>query len=61
MEINDTAAYMVTKEAPEGPSAFSPILGEDVKNMLRGYEYHPIHDEYVSPDGKIKYKLTLIG
>lgn len=61
MEINDTTAYMVTRFAPEGESSFHPILGEDIKNMLRNCTYDPKNDEYVSEDEIIRYKLTVIG
>lgn len=57
----DTSAYFVEKFDETGSSAFSPILGEDVKNMLRGFDYHENEDEYVSPDGKTRYKLRFIG
>lgn len=61
MEINDTAAYMVTRFAPEGESSFHPILGEEVKNMLRNCTYNPKTDDYISQDKTIRYKLTIIG
>lgn len=61
MEINDTSAYIVIRFAPEGESQFHPVLGEDIKNMLRGFDYDSDNEEYVSSDGAIKYKLILIG
>lgn len=61
MGINDTTAYMVARFSSEGESNFHPIIGEDVKNMLRNFSYDPENDEYVSEDGTVRYKLTVIG
>lgn len=61
MSINDTDAFIVYRTDENGESVFQPILGEDVKNMLRGFDYHENEDEYVSPDGKTRYKLRFIG
>lgn len=61
MEIKDTAAYMVTRFAPEGESSFHPVLGEDIKNMLRNCTYDPEIDTYINSDKTIRYKIMIIG
>lgn len=59
MSINDTDAFIVHRTDENGESVFQPILGEDVKNMLRGFSYN--NEKEIWENGTISYRLRKIG
>lgn len=61
MNINDTDAFMVYRTDENGTSAFHPILGEDVKNMLRGFTYNSQKKIWTNESHTIEYQLEKIG
>lgn len=61
MNINDTDAFIVYRTDENGESVFQPILGEDVKNLIKGFDYNEEENLWMSPDGTITIKLKRIG